>query len=147
MNSVKEKQRSTESVLVSAKVSEVIKEQCEQHYPNECCGFLFGKDGEFRAIEEAVPVKNAKEGDQRRRFQIDALDYIKAERYALKEGKQLVGIYHSHPDHPAEPSIHDLKQAVPFFSYFIVSVYQRKLKEVTSWRLNDDHFFYKEGII
>ncbi|MTI30195.1 M67 family metallopeptidase, partial [Xanthovirga aplysinae] len=115
--------------------------------PNECCGFLFGKDGSIRVIEEAIPVKNVKEGDQRRRFQIDALDYMKAEKYALQNGIQFLGIYHSHPDHPAEPSIHDLKQAVPFFSYIIASVYKRKLKEVTSWRLNEDHMFYKEGIL
>ncbi len=67
-------------------------------------------------------MDNHKEGDQRRRFEISDLDYMKAERHAAKEGLTLLGVYHSHPLHPAIPSEHDHTVAMPFFSYLIVSV-------------------------
>ncbi len=116
----------------------------ESSYPYEGCGFLFGTDPEIRKITVALPVKNTKTENQRRRFEISPLDYMKAERYALQNNMNLLGIFHSHPDHPAKPSEHDLKQAVPFFSYIIVSVENGKSVHVTSWRLNDSGVFENE---
>jgi proteasome lid subunit RPN8/RPN11 len=72
---------------------------------------------------------------------------MKAERYALENELELLGIYHSHPDHPAIPSEHDFRQAVPFFSYIIMSVRHGSNKRLTSWRLNDDNKFEQERII
>ncbi len=110
-------------------------------YPNECCGFFFGKDeDDQRLISEVRPVANSKEGDQRRRFEISPLDYLKAEQYALKQGLELLGIYHSHPNHPAIPSQHDLDQAVSFFSYIIISVGASEIHDTTSWILIDKEF-------
>lgn len=82
-------------------------------YPMECCGFVFGSDQlDGRIVTEVHTASNNQQGDQRRRFEIDPRDYLKAERYALEKEITLLGIYHSHPDHPAVPSKHDLKQAV-----------------------------------
>jgi proteasome lid subunit RPN8/RPN11 len=117
-------------------------------YPNEAVGFFFGKDGERREVEIAWPVQNTFEGDRRRRFAIAPEDYLAAEMFALKEGLDLLGIYHSHPDHPARPSEHDLRLALPYFSYVIVSVSQDSIWETTSWRLNEEETdFIAEPIV
>ncbi|WP_020529016.1 M67 family metallopeptidase [Flexithrix dorotheae] len=126
---------------------EEMQKHAEATYPNECCGFFYGKDGEIRNIEVAKEVTNSKEGDQRRRFEVSPLDYLKAERYADEIGQTLLGIYHSHPEHPAIPSEHDLKQAVPFFSYIIISVMKGKAEVTKSWQLDDAGKFEEEEIL
>lgn len=118
----------------------------ESTFPNECCGFFYGSDQTVRNVTLAVPVENSKEGDQRRRFEISAFDYMQAEKFATENDLTLLGIYHSHPNHPARPSEHDLKQAVPFFSYIIVSVMNGKVADTTSWQLNDELKFVEEKI-
>jgi proteasome lid subunit RPN8/RPN11 len=65
-------------------------------------------------------------------------DYRVAEKKAKELGGDLLGFYHSHPDHPARPSQYDLDHAWPFFSYIIVSVREGKPELMTSWRLKDD---------
>ena len=131
-------------VILSKNVEETIYHHAKETYPEECCGFLFGEDNDERRIEVALPAPNSKEGNKRRRFEIDPLDYLKAEQYALKNNTTLLGIYHSHPDHPARPSEHDRKQAVPFFSYIITSLQKGEIADITSWQLNEDHHFDQE---
>jgi proteasome lid subunit RPN8/RPN11 len=65
-------------------------------------------------------------------------DYRDAERRASEHGGELLGFYHSHPDHPARPSQYDLDHAWPFFSYIIVAVRAGVPEDMTSWRLRDD---------
>ena len=116
-------------------------------FPDECCGFLFGKETqEERFIERVVVVNNAKEGDKRRRFEISPLDYLKAEKYADLHDVSLLGVYHSHPNHPAIPSEHDRISAQPNFSYVILSVISKEYAGLRSWRLNDDQQFEEEKI-
>ena len=135
------------SLSINHQALETLEKHAERDYPNECCGFLFGSEGTIREIELAREVPNNKQGDKRKRFEISPLDYMKAERYALENDLELLGIYHSHPDHPAIPSEHDFRQAVPFFSYIIMSVRHGSNKRLTSWRLNDDNKFEQEKII
>ncbi|MCF8237857.1 MAG: M67 family metallopeptidase [Saprospiraceae bacterium] len=116
-------------------------------FPNECCGFLYGTEKGQRIIERYEPVNNGKEGDQRRRFAIDPLDYIRAEQQAMEWDTQLVGIYHSHPLHSAIASEHDLAQAMPWFSYVIVSVFPEEVKEIRSFRLDDVRPAFSEEFI
>ena len=126
---------------------DVVRADAERAFPNECCGFLFGlEDAQGRHLTEALPVDNAQTGDQRRRFAIDQRDYLRAERHALATGTQLLGIYHSHPRHPAVPSIHDLRVALPFFSYLIASTYPGHVERVRSWQLNEAGRFFEEPI-
>lgn len=116
-------------------------------FPNECCGFFFGKnEGESRKVTHVFVVKNAKEGDQRRRFAIAPLDYLRAEQEALERGLDLLGIYHSHPLHPAVPSEHDLAQALPTFSYIILQVEPGQIIDLRSWQLNEAGAFVEETI-
>lgn len=118
------------------------------NYPNEGCGFLFGNEGVPRKLVHFDPVKNRKEGDQKRRFEISPVDYMCAELKSIELGLELLGIYHSHPDHPAVASIHDLEKALPFFSYIIVSVVKGNSDQICSWRLIDNYrIFYQEEVI
>jgi proteasome lid subunit RPN8/RPN11 len=122
------------------------KSQAIMTFPDECCGFLFGTeqpDGR-RNISKAKEVINAKSGDKRRRFEITGKDYMQAERFALESGLTLLGIYHSHPGHPAIPSEHDRVAAQPYFSYVILSVFQNRVDHIRSWRLNDASTFEEE---
>ncbi len=116
-------------------------------FPDECCGFLFGaeeNDG-TRTISTVKEVNNAKPGDKRRRFEITAKDYMQAEQFALDNAIILLGIYHSHPNHPAIPSEHDRVAAQPYFSYVIISVEQGHIDHIRSWRLNEVAQFEEEG--
>jgi proteasome lid subunit RPN8/RPN11 len=116
-------------------------------YPDECCGFFFGTEsGENRTVTHIMVVDNSKEGDKRRRFAISPKDYLRAERYADEHRVQLLGVYHSHPDHPAVPSEHDRVAAQPYFSYVIVSVVQRQVADIRSWVLNDQIQFEEEQV-
>jgi len=117
-------------------------------FPDECCGFLLGKEeNNIRTIIKIQVVDNAKEGDKRRRFIISAKDYLKAELFADENNLQLIGVYHSHPNHPAIPSEHDRVAAQPYFSYIILSVMNNEFDHIRSWRLNEQQQFEEEKIL
>ena len=123
-------------------------DHAEAAFPNECCGFFCGtEEGGVRAVTVSTEVTNSKEGDQRRRFAISDKDYLQAERFAAREGLTLLGVYHSHPLHPAIPSEHDLAVALPFFSYVIVSVQPEGTDHVRSWQLDASRTFDEETIL
>jgi proteasome lid subunit RPN8/RPN11 len=119
-----------------------------QSFPDECCGFFFGKEsGAERKITNILVVNNSKEGDKRRRFEIAPRDYMNAERFAEDNELQFLGIYHSHPMNPAVPSEHDRIAAQPYFSYIIISVEGNEVNSVRSWLLNDNLQFEEETIV
>ena len=125
-------------------------EMCEdalRSFPDECCGFFFGNEiGEERIITNIFTVDNSKEGDKKRRFEIAPKDYLDAERFADENELQLLGVYHSHPNHPAVPSEHDRIAAQPYFSYIIISVKEKQIAEIRSWQLNESFQFEEETI-
>jgi len=134
-------------IIIEPKAKRSMAADAVNTFPDECCGFLFGiEKGNDRFITDILIVNNAKEGDKKRRFEISAKDYLKAERYADENGLQLLGIYHSHPNHPAIPSEHDRIAAQPWFSYVIASVLEKKLGRIRSWRLNEEQQFEEEEI-
>jgi proteasome lid subunit RPN8/RPN11 len=135
-------------ITVQHNARELMLKDALQAFPDECCGFLFGQEDATgnRTISTIQVVNNAKEGDKRRRFVIAPLDYIKAEQYADDHQLTLLGVYHSHPNHPAIPSEHDRVAAQPFFSYIIVSVLEGKIGPVRSWRLNEESQFEEETV-
>ena len=134
-------------IVLETEVQKIIEEDAVQAFPNECCGFVFGHEDSNgrRLITQARVVQNVKEGDKRRRFEISPQDYLDAEKYAEEQQIELLGIYHSHPNHPAVPSEHDLAAAQPFFSYLIISVNEKGPGPIRSWRLNDDGQFEEEN--
>lgn len=135
------------NIILLKDVGEAMNKAAIEAFPNECCGFFFGHEiSGDRVVQEVMPVENSKEGDQRRRFSIDPKAYMDAEKRALAMDMNLLGVYHSHPSHPAIPSEHDLKQAMPWFSYIILSVEKEEVKKTTSWQLNDARKFENETL-
>ena len=116
-------------------VDEAIRQHGADTYPNECCGALIGRDGR---VTTTFALPNTTEEGPRRRFLVRPDDYREAEKQAREAGGDLLGFYHSHPDHPARPSQYDLDHAWPFFSYIIVSVRAGAPEDMTSWRLRED---------
>lgn len=133
-------------VRISEEALYIIKAHSLEDYPYECCGFLYGAEDNVRFIYLAKPVLNNVTENKERRFEITPKDYLDAERYALEHDLTLLGVYHSHPAHPAVPSIHDLNHAVPYFSYIIASVSKDRVEAVHSWQLNSDGRFEEEEI-
>ena len=126
-------------------VATAIRRHGEETYPHECCGALVGRDGR---VTSTVPLPNTTEEGPRRRFLVRPSDYREAERRTAELGAELLGFYHSHPDHPARPSQFDLDHAWPVFSYVIVSVREGVSQDMTSWRLREDRSqFDQEDLI
>jgi proteasome lid subunit RPN8/RPN11 len=124
-------------------------------YPNECCGVLLGKvEGDAKHVAEVVGLKNLRHDPsraqellpvedparetERNRFLIDPLDQLRVEKDARTRRLEVLGYYHSHPDHPARPSIYDRVHAWPWYSYIIVSVERGSAKDLTCWVLAED---------
>jgi proteasome lid subunit RPN8/RPN11 len=102
---------------------------------------------ETREVLELFPLVNRRDDSPRNRFAVTADDVRDAEKAASQHGMEVIGWYHSHPDHPARPSDFDREHAWPWYSYVIVSVMAGKPADMTSWRLNDDRLNYSpEGI-
>ena len=117
-------------------------------YPDECCGVLIGRcQSGATFVERVLSVGNEREDSRHNRYLISPETVLAAHKEARALGLEVVGYYHSHPDHPAEPSGFDLEQAWPGVSYLILSVEQRKVADVRSWRLNDDRESFDEEII
>src|SRR6187455_3171098 len=125
----------TPRLTVQRDVEQAIRAHGAETYPNECCGALYGRDG---VVTATLALSNTTDEGPRRRFLVRPQDYVAAERRASELGAELLGFYHSHPDHPARPSQYDLDHAWPFFSYIIVSVRAGKPEGMTSWRLRED---------
>lgn len=122
-----------------------IKIHAMKTYPEECCGVLMGRDlEEARVVCDILEMRNAKDEDRQRRYLIQPEDYKVAEEEAKREGVGIVGFYHSHPDHLAQPSEFDLEQAMPYWSYIIVSVTHGQPDHVRSWVMDDDRSKFEE---
>ncbi len=137
-----------------------IRIHAQQTYPQECCGLMLGRtvfSGEHRELVALWPTRNAWENTaqnpladgmpQSRRFLIAAEDVLVAQRHARTNGLEIVGFYHSHPDHPAVPSEFDREYAWPRCSHVIVSVQAGQNCEIQSWMLDDEHRFHPETIL
>ena len=113
----------------------------EADYPYECCGLLIGRfesDGR-KTVIETYAISNAREEEAKRnRFLIRPEELMRGERHARERGLDVVGFYHSHPDHPARPSQYDLEHAWPTYSYIIVSVREGRAEDLFSWEMEAD---------
>ena len=128
-------------VIITGDVEQSIREHGQETYPHECCGALVGK-GDI--VTTVVALPNTTEEGPRRRFLVRPDDYRVAEQRAREAKLDLLGFYHSHPDHPAKPSQYDLDHAWPSFSYVIVSVMGGEDKQLTSWQLKGDRSAFEE---
>ena len=130
------------ALRITPGVDTAIRLHGQETYPHECCGALVGRGGAVTAI---VALPNTTDEGPRRRFLVRSSDYQLAERRATELGVELLGFYHSHPDHPARPSQYDLDHAWPTFAYIIVAVANAKAALMTVWYLKEDRSSFEEG--
>ncbi len=152
----------SQQLTISIDVDAAIRQHGQETYPHECCGALVGRDGVVSAI---VALPNTTDEGPRRRFMVRPSDYQLAERRATELGVELLGFYHSHPDHPARPSQYDLDHAWPTFAYIIVAVAGDGVAngatpglprqsargatagDMTVWYLKEDRSRFEEGTL
>ena len=117
----------------------------ENAYPEEGAGLLFGEnDGGLRIVRKIYPLNNSRELESRHnRYLISSRDMLEGDQEAEKLNLEIVGIFHSHPDHHDQPSEFDRDWALPWFSYIITSVKEGIAKSSQSWRLSDDRSMFK----
>ena len=114
---------------------EAIRAHGRETYPHECCGFLLGAPGAGSA-SELVRASNARADSPQNRYLIPPVEFVRAQRDADRRGLDIVGFYHSHPDHPARPSAFDQDHAWPGYAYLIAEVQGGEPRELRGFRLD-----------
>jgi len=111
-------------------------------YPEECCGLMLGHfdgQGAKKRVLRLKRMKNTFEPSERyHRYTIDPKEFLLTESEAQSNGEEIVGIYHSHPNAPAKPSLFDQNHAWPILSYIVIEVRDGKPLMTASWVLKDD---------
>lgn len=120
----------------------------ERGYPREVCGILIGRRDAGAGVTDVLEVVEAantwaEEAERTRRFHIEPRDILREERRARESEREIVGFYHSHPDHPARPSTTDREFAWPVYAYVIQSVKDGRAADIACWRLLDDRSEYE----
>jgi proteasome lid subunit RPN8/RPN11 len=136
-------------IILTTEQTADINKHAESEYPNECCGAVLGRFENGKKItHEILPISNMRETEAKHnRFLIRPEEYLHCEKTARKQGLEIIGFYHSHPDHPSAPSQYDLDHAFPVYSYIIVSVTNGKADTTTSWELLNDRSCFLDEII
>ncbi|MBD0385612.1 MAG: M67 family metallopeptidase [Nostoc sp. C3-bin3] len=147
-------------IRLSQEHLQTIRIHAESTYPDECCGIIMGYlASEGKIVVEVIPTENAWNTEaaaeflgehtaesKRRQYAIAPQVMLKTQREARDRSFNIIGIFHSHPDHPAIPSECDRLYAWQGYSYIIVSVQNGKAGELQSWSLDDHHQFQAEAI-
>jgi proteasome lid subunit RPN8/RPN11 len=128
-----------------------LRQHGEDTYPHECCGVLLGQfngDGS-KTVSRIARCGNTRADSPHNRYHIDPKELIRIQREGRERGEDIVGFYHSHPDHPAQWSPTDLAEAHWFgCSYVITSVEKAAAKITNSFKLSgtdeDDKKFVDE---
>lgn len=127
-----------------------IRRHAEADYPHEACGLIGGMmepGGERRVAVTLVPLLNARGDAPRNRYLIDPESFRRAQAQLDRDGLDVIGVYHSHPDALARPSAFDREHAWPWLSYVIAAVARGRAGEVRSWVLADDRTAFGEESI
>ena len=125
------------TLRVSERTIEQIRQQGESAYPAECCGVLAGHPGETKHVLQLIPMQNRRTDDPHR-YLIAPDDLLRTMTELRRSDLEVLGYYHSHPDHAPSPSAFDTEHAWPWYSYVIVQVNQGRSGEVAAWVLADD---------
>ncbi len=127
-------------VILTGEGEAAIRRHGEERYPFEACGALVGDAEPDRSgwtVLEIVPAPNEHDEDQRRRYRIPPEFQLRVERAARGAGRDVVGYYHSHPDHPARPSEYDRSHAWPGYVYVICAVREGRAEELAAFTLDE----------
>ena len=126
------------SLRLPGSLADEIRRQGEAAYPAECCGALIGRvENGGKEVVRLAPAVNRRTDDPHR-YLIAPDDLRRLEGEVRAAGLEIVGYYHSHPDHPAAPSGYDADHAWPWYSYVIVRIVAGRGADLASWVLDDD---------
>ena len=126
------------TLRLAGALAEEIRRHGEAAYPAECCGVLVGRaEAEAKEVVRLAPAVNRRTDDPHR-YLIAPDDLRRLEAEVRAAGQEIVGCYHSHPDHPARPSAFDTEHAWPWYSYLIVRIDRGRGADLASWVLDDE---------
>ncbi len=137
------------TLVLDARHTAAIRRHGEADYPAEACGLIGGAiEGDRKVAIQLVPLANQRSASARNRYLIDPESFRRAQEKLDRDGLEVIGVYHSHPDHPPAPSTFDREHAWPWLSYVIVAVTSGRAGELQSWVLSDDRgTFHDEALI
>ena len=137
------------SLLIPPHLLAQINRHGEAAYPEEGAGLLLGSaNGDSKLVTAILPLTNAREDSARHnRYLVTPQDYLHGEQQAARLGLDVLGVFHSHPDHPNRPSEFDREWAMPWFSYVITSVNAGQAAGSRSWQLSEDRSPFTEELI
>lgn len=122
-------------------IDERLEKLARAGYPNEVCGVLVGRSGsDGTTVVRAEEAANLAVERRRDRYVLDPDDFRAADEAARRDSLDIVGIWHTHPDHPAEPSPTDLERAWEGYAYLIVAVHEGRVVDRRCWQLDGDRF-------
>ncbi len=117
---------------------QAIEAHARETFPEECCGFLLGPSEGPRKVAALRRATNVVETNRERRYVIDPKEFLAVEKETKGTDRGILGFYHSHPNHPAEPSEFDRSHAWPWYSYVILSIVDREPRDLRAWLLDGD---------
>jgi proteasome lid subunit RPN8/RPN11 len=121
------------SLILSQSLYDELRAHGEETYPNECCGIMLGKsDAETIHIHQLIRAGNTRTDSAHNRYNIAPQELIKAQREARKQGLDIVGFYHSHPDHPAQWSSTDFAEAHWFGCAYVITAVEKGRAQITN---------------
>ena len=116
----------------------------ESGFPHEVCGVLIGTDGTISDYRECKNLNTQRAHD---RYDLDPVSFKQADEWARANGMEILGIYHSHPDHPSLPSETDRQRAWPEWVYMIFSINGGKYNDARAWVLEDFDSHFNEAAV
>ncbi len=125
-------------ILVTLDQVKAIEAHARETYPEECCGFLVGPAAEPRKVVSVRRATNVVDSNRERRYVIEPRETLSLEKELRGTGHEILGYYHSHPNHPAEPSEFDRSHAWPWYTYVILSIVDRRPADLRAWSLDGD---------
>lgn len=137
------------ALYISSELMQQIQAHGEAAYPEEGAGLLLGiaRQADRHVFNWRVFDNAREDGSRHNRYLLTSQDYLAGELEAARLGLSVVGVFHSHPDHPDQPSEFDLEWAMPWFSYIITSVQSGRAVSSRSWHLKEDRSQFEEELI
>jgi proteasome lid subunit RPN8/RPN11 len=121
------------TLTISGELYETIRRHGERTYPDECCGVLLGRSGEDgNTVEAAVEAGNTRTDSAHNRYSIAPQELIRIQRQGRERGLDIVGFYHSHPDHPAQWSKTDFEEAHWIGCSYVITSVEKGTAQVTN---------------
>jgi proteasome lid subunit RPN8/RPN11 len=135
-------------IRIDKEAWDVMVAHAESTFPNECCGAMLGEiDGDTKTVRSAFAIENAFQGPQAERYELRPEDLLSADREARRQGMDLIGIFHSHPDCDAYFSETDLKNSCPWYSFVVLSIREGRFHHAKSFLPDAEHTRAAEEVL